>query len=220
MRAPRSPLGVFDVAREREREQPLDLHAAQVGRHGRGCFDGTAVCSLRCPLSPRLVGCYASSRRVMKSRESVKGVGSTFPRFHFRVEVFRPPFLSKLITVLSIKLSLPVSYEVDRSLSDTPTTSPHAHTMAEEEPAAEAPTTGTFIFPSGPDDKYDGEWKAKELAEGEEPPPEPEKDENGEIIGEVPRNYLRHGKGKSVMAGKWTYEGDWGGGLLTRCMQL
>jgi hypothetical protein len=92
--------------------------------------------------------------------------------------------------------------------------------MAEEEPAAEAPTTGTFIFPSGPDDKYDGEWKAKELAEGEEPPPEPEKDENGEIIGEVPRNYLRHGKGKSVMAGKWTYEGDWGGGLLTRCMQL
>jgi hypothetical protein len=50
--------------------------------------------------------------------------------------------------------------------------------MAEEEGGAaeeEALATGTFIFPAGPTDKYEGQWRARPLAEGEEP--EPEKDE-------------------------------------------
>lgn len=86
--------------------------------------------------------------------------------------------------------------------------------MAEEEAPVEALATGTFIFPAGPEDTYEGEWKEKELAEGEEPPPEPEKDAaEGEYV-EPPRNYVRHGKGKSVVAGKWSYEGEWNNDVM------
>lgn len=82
---------------------------------------------------------------------------------------------------------------------------PSDATMAEEE--AEAPQTGTFIFPTGGTgaDTYEGEWKEREYAEGEEVPPPPEPVE-GE---DAPRTYVRHGRGKSQVAGKWSYDGEW-----------
>ena len=77
--------------------------------------------------------------------------------------------------------------------------------MADAE--AEPPQTGTFIFPTGGTgaDTYEGEWKEREYADGEEVPPPPEVVE-GE---DAPRTYVRHGKGTSTIAGKWRYEGEW-----------
>ena len=64
--------------------------------------------------------------------------------------------------------------------------------MAEDAPVADALATGVFMFADGA--TYNGEWKAKEAAEGEEEKKEPVEGEEG---AEPPRNYMRHGKATS-----------------------
>ena len=73
--------------------------------------------------------------------------------------------------------------------------------MAEE---TEPLQTGTFIFPTGGTGRTTRRVERARVRRwgGSPPPPNPE----GE---DAPRTYVRHGKGKSQVAGQWSYDGEW-----------
>ena len=119
------------------------------------------------------------------------------------------PLWSAKVVVRKTRWSRPI-LETGRP-ADVPPIRPRApasgfdDAMADEE--TEPLQTGTFIFPTGGTgaDTYEGEWKEREYADGEEVPPPPEP-----VDGEdAPRTYVRHGKGKSQVAGQWSYDGEW-----------